>query len=452
MKASMQLLAEQFGWQLTGKPASFSGVCTDTRALAGGELFVALAGDNFDAHDFISDAEKAGAAGAVVERTVASSLPLLQTTDTLQGLGKIAKLHRQSFRGKLCAVTGSAGKTSTKEMLATILSGSSRVLATRGNLNNEIGVPLTLLELAPQHAYAVVEMGAAKPGDIAYLANIAEPDVSVLTNALPAHLEGFGSVAQVAKTKGEIYIDQPGKVAVVNLDDAYADYWQGLVSQAQLVTVSADGKESADFSASDINVAGLGCTFMLHSPQGVYQLTLKVPGKHNIANALLAAAAAWAMGLGMQKIIDGLGVFSGVSGRMQTSERGDGLSIIDDSYNANPEAARAAIDVLAELAGRRVMVLGNMAELGPDSDALHRSVGEYAARKNIDLLITVGADAAHAAAGFGGGGQACADFETAVDYLKANKLLAGFDACLVKGSRSARMERIVELLVAGEIA
>lgn len=443
----MKQLSQQLGWRLEGESKPYSGVCTDTRQLKGGELFVALAGEQFDAHDFIASAEKSGAVGAVVSRDIECGIPTLHTDDTLRGLGEIARLHRRQFNGKVFAITGSAGKTTTKEMLAAVMAAQGKVLATQGNLNNEIGVPLTLLRLEGDEDYAVVEMGAAKAGDIGYLVDIAEPDISLLTNAMSAHLEGFGSIEQVVRTKGEIFVDRPDCVAVINLDDMNAEYWIGSVKQAKVFTVSAEGNPAASIYASAVRADAQGSEFTLHSPAGEANVSLQVPGLHNISNALLAIAAALSTDMPLNAIVKALGDFGGVEGRMQRRQRQDGLCLIDDTYNANPQATRAAIDVLALQGGKKAMVLGNMAELGADSDALHAGVGSYAAGCGIDLFVTIGSDAAHAAQGFGPAALSFKDFESARDWFVDQGYLHGYQCCLVKGSRSARMERVVELLV-----
>lgn len=443
----MKLLAETFGWELRGESAQFDGVSTDSRKLSPGQLFVALRGENFDAHGFVEQALRNGAAGAVVSEAVADAQPLLVTGDSLVALGRLAALHRAAFTGELFAVTGSAGKTTTKEMLASILAQVAPVLATRGNLNNEIGVPLTLLELREEHRYAVIEMGAAKPGDIEYLVDIASPGTSIITNAMPAHLQGFGDVAQVARTKGEIFVPRADCVAVINIDADSADMWQQLASGARIVSYSAQGNAEADVRASQVESGPAQTRFLLQTQQGDRAIALQVPGLHNVANALAAAAAALSRGVSLDSVQRGLDDFSGIAGRMQFRHGPSGQLIIDDSYNANPEALRSALDVLAMQAGKKVLVLGDMAELGADSVEHHRQAGRYARQCGIDLLAAVGPLAAEAAAGFGSAAVAFADQRQLIDWLQQQHLLAAYQSCLVKGSRSAGMERVVKILV-----
>ncbi len=448
MKASMAQLAARFGWQLHGESAKFDGVATDTRALQAGQLFVALSGENFDGHDYVVAALESGAAGALVSRDVGGAGPLLQAPDTLQALGQLAALHRASFRGKLFAITGSAGKTTTKEMLAAILRQSAPVLATSGNLNNEIGVPLTLLRLTHEYRYAVVEMGAAKPGDIRYLVDIADPDISILTNARAAHLEGFGSLDQVASTKGEIFVNKPGRLAVINLDEPYSELWVQLAGNATVIGHSANGDLGAAVRAVEIELSATGSRFQLQADGESCSIELPLPGRHSIANAVAAAAAALAAGLGLHDVATGLAEFSGVAGRMQFRRSANGLLVIDDSYNANPDAVQSAIDVLAMQPGTKFLLLGDMAELGEDSLSYHSRAGRYAREQGIDVLLGVGPLAAHAAEAFGNGARSFADQQQLAKWLSQQSLSA-CDACLVKGSRSAHMEHVVELLLAG---
>ena len=443
----MKLLAETFGWELRGESAQFDGICTDSRKLAPGQLFVALRGENFDAHGFVEQALRNGAAGALVSEPVADAQPLLVTGDSLLALGRLAGLHRAGFSGELFAVTGSAGKTTTKEMLASILARVGPVLATQGNLNNEIGVPLTLLELRPEHRYAVIEMGAAKPGDIEYLVGIAGPCTSIITNAMPAHLQGFGDVARVARTKGEIFVPRPDCVSVINIDDDYAGLWLQLARGARIVSYSAQGNNEADVRACQVEVGPTQTRFQLQCDEGYRAITLQVPGVHNVANALAAAAAAISRGVSLDSVQRGLDDFSGVAGRMQFRHGACGPLIIDDSYNANPEALRSAVDVLAMQAGKKVLVLGDMAELGADSVEHHRQAGLYARQCGIDLLVALGPLAAHAASGFGPSALAFSHLQQLTDWLQQQRWLAGYQSCLVKGSRSAGMERVVAMLV-----
>lgn len=444
----MQQLADTFSWAVRGQPVPYDGICTDTRGQLEGALFVALEGENHDAHRFVEQALAQGAAGAVVHKPVAGAEPLLVVEDTLQALGQIAALHRQAWEGELFAVTGSAGKTTTKEMLAAILAGAGNVLATRGNYNNEVGVPLTLFGLERAHSHAVIEMGAAKAGDIAYLVSIAQPATSILTNAMGAHLEGFGDLATIVRTKGEIFVADPACVSVINLDDPNSDHWLEQAAGSRIITCSAAGNEAADVRAIGAEARPDGSRFTLVTPLGNCEVNLQVPGIHNIANALAAAGAALARDIDLDVVRAGLEQFSGVAGRLQLLQGRGGLLVIDDSYNANPAAVRSALDVLASQGGKRAFLFGRMAELGPASAELHRGIGDYARELGIDALLAVGEEAGLAAEAFGEGGQIFADLEMLASWLDEHDFLAGFDACLVKGSRSAGMERAVKLLLA----
>ena len=329
-----------------------------------------------------------------------------------------------------------------------MLADASPVHATSGNLNNEIGVPLTLLGLAPEQHSAVLELGAAKPGDIAYLVELVRPDVSILTNAMPAHLQGFGSLDQVAETKGEIFVAEPDHVAIINADDVYAGAWRERAGTARIVAFSAHNKPEAEVRASHIVLAAAGASFTLCSPQGTCAIQLAVPGAHNVANALAAAAAALSVDRPLIQIKQALARFGGVPGRMQRRTGPTGLAIIDDTYNANPQAVRSAVDVLAAHDGARVLILGDMAELGDGSEQLHREVGDYARCAGIDGLLTVGAQAAFAAQAFGSGASSFASKAQLQHWLVEHDLSEQFQACLVKGSRSAGMEQVVNYLVA----
>ncbi len=443
----MRLLADTFGWQLRGESARFDGICTDTRQLLPGQLFVALRGENFDGHAYVAQATRDGAVGALVSEPVVNVEPLLIAGDTELALGKLAALHRASFKGHVYAVTGSAGKTTTKDMLAEILSLEGPVLATRGNFNNEIGVPLTLFQLRAEHRNAVIEMGAARPGDIRYLVDIAGPTTSIITNAMPAHLAGFGSLAQVAQTKGEIFVTGPGCVAVINIDDPHAELWCELAQGARIVSYSATGKAGADVRASHVECGSAGVDFVLQSRFGDCDIHLQVPGRHNVANALAAAGAALSRDVDLQSVQSGLNRFSGVPGRLQMLRSSSGRLVIDDSYNANPQAVRSALDVLCRQTGKKVFLFGGMAELGESSAAHHRDVGSYARQCGIDLLLAVGAEAAETARVFGPGAQTFEDREQLAEWLAQGDDLSGYDAWLVKGSRSAGMDKLLPLLL-----
>ncbi len=438
---------------LVGGDAVFSAVSTDSRNLQSGQLFVALSGPNFDGHDYISQAEQSGAAGAMVQRELDISLPCVQVADTLKGLGQLASAWRVRSNSRVAAVTGSNGKTTVKEMLAAILACKGSVLATQGNLNNEIGLPLTLLRIQDQE-FAVVEMGANHPGEIATLSRIASPDVALITNAGRAHLEGFGSVEGVARAKGEIVqgLSQDGTL-VLNADDAWAGLWRELAGSRPILSFGFD--PAADISASEQTLRsewrpdGFYNCFRVKTPDSEFEVELGLAGRHNCTNALAAIAVASLMGATDEQICQGLAEIRPVAGRLCPQIGREGIYLIDDSYNANPDSVSAAIDVLAatgQTSGRRFLVLGELAELGEGVDLVYRQLGELARAAGIEHLYAVGAAAA-AASSFGAGGRGFQSNEQIIDRL-SNELGSG-DMVLVKGSRKAAMECVVQALSNG---
>ena len=439
-------LAVPLAASLHGGDREILGVTTDSRALRSGDLFVALRGDNFDGHDYVAQVEAAGAAAAIVSRQVDSELPQLQVADTQRALGLLGGYNRQLYQGPLVAITGSSGKTTVKNMVQAVLSRRGETLATQGNLNNEIGVPLTLLRLAPGIASAVVEMGAARQGDIAWLCELGRPSIALLLNAMPAHLQGFGSVDAVAAAKGEIFdgLGQ-GDVAVINADQPWAGQWRRRAGAATVLDFGLD--KSAAIGASAIRSRGVeGSSFIASTPAGDISVRLAIPGLHNVANALAAIAVGLACELPLVEIRDGLESVKPVAGRLLAARSSDGATVIDDSYNANPGSVRAAIDTLADCGGRRTLLLGAMRELGADSEALHRKIGEYARTAGLDQLWGVGPELRECVAAFGAGGRFFSD------RAAAQAALAGAfddaDTVLVKGSRSAGMEQLSQALLA----
>lgn len=429
-------------------------VSTDTRSIVAGDLFVALRGVRFDAHDYVGGAIGKGAVAAVVDHEVDPELPQLVVADTLQALGQLGAFNRECFAGPVFAVTGSSGKTSVKEMLAGMLAQRGETLATRGNLNNEIGVPLTLLRLDAEYRYAVVELGASAVGEIARTTRMTVPAVAVLTNALGAHLEGFGSLDNIVKAKGEIFegLDEQG-VGVVNRDDPHADVWLDKLRRLgrRALTFSIDS-ETADVTAVDLELTEKGsyAFTLVHGSEQV-RVKLGVIGRHNVANAAAAAAAWVAAGLPLEDAKPGLEAFKAVPGRLCPHVLGGGALLIDDSYNASPGAVRAAIDALMSLPGPHTLVLGDMAELGEDAVALHADVGSYAAERKVDCLLTTGTlmrHAAVAAAAKGCEARHYPAFEDLVSELESLDRQTG--VVLVKGSRSAGMDRAVKALLDGE--
>jgi UDP-N-acetylmuramoyl-tripeptide--D-alanyl-D-alanine ligase len=447
----LSALAQRVGGRLVGADASFERVVTDTRQLRRGDLFVALKGENFDGHDYVLQAASLGAAGSLVAQPVDGAPSQVLANDTLAALQDYARSWRSDFDLPLIGVTGSSGKTTTKQMLAAVCTARGPVLATQGNLNNHIGVPLTLLRLRREHRTAVIEMGANHLGEIGLLAAIARPDVGIVTQAGDAHLEGFGSREGVARGKGEMYTALGGRgVAVINRDDAYFDLWRELAGDASVLSFGLS--ESAQVRAEGIRgepeQAPEAMVFTLLTPQGRVRVELPLPGRHNVLNALAAAAAGVALGIDLQDIAAGLARVRPVAGRLSWLATPQGARLLDDSYNANPTSLRAALDLLAGLPGQRWLVLGDMRELGEDSPALHQEAGRNARAAGIDRLYTIGALARLAAEGFGPQAQHCDTVEDLIEALR--DALADADAArvalLVKGSRSSRMERVVAAL------
>ncbi len=439
-------------------PVSVDAVQTDTRALSPGCLFVALRGERFDGHDFVADAIEAGASAVMVDEDFAQAkpegldVPMLVVGDTRLGLGALAAWWRAQFDIPLIGITGSNGKTTVKEMCAAILAAKARregcdpaeaVLATAGNFNNDIGLPLTLLRLRASHTAAVIEMGMNHPGEIGYLTAIARPTVAIVNNALRAHLEGLGGLDAVAVEKGAIYegLGDTG-VAIVNADDPFADYWRGVNTNRRVLTFGLTAPE-ADVRAV-CEVQRLSVRLHLSTPEGVGQCDLRVPGLHNARNATGAAAACLAAGVNLDDVIVGLHDYSGTRGRLQQKPALNGAIVLDDSYNANPDSVRVGIDVLAATPGRKVLVLGDMGELGEASAQLHDEVGGYAKSQGIDFLLALGSASATAVHNFGDGATHFSEVGPLVAAL--TKLLDADTVVLVKGSRFMRMERVVEAI------
>jgi UDP-N-acetylmuramoyl-tripeptide--D-alanyl-D-alanine ligase len=417
---------------------AFRGVSTDSRRVAADNLFVALTGPNHDGHAFCAQAAAAGAAGVVVSREIDVPAPAIQVEDTRRALGAIGKAWRGRFAVPVIAVTGSNGKTTVKECIAAILRQRGPALATRGNLNNDIGVPLMLCELDAAHEAAVFELGANHHGEIDTLARMVRPDVGVITNAGPAHLEGFGSIEGVAHAKGELFAALPdGATAVIAADDAYADLWRRLAGTHRVITFAA-------VAEADVRVP-------LDSPETVLELCgerrplrLPLPGPHNRRNAAAAAAAAHAAGFGIEEIVRGLESVSTVPGRLVERTGPAGSVVLDDTYNANPASFDAALAVLSERAGRRWAVVGEMAELGTGTAEAHQRLGARAREAGVERLWAIGPSAGETVAGFGAGAEIAADVDALAGGVAG--LLGGDVTLLVKGSRSNRLERLVEAL------
>lgn len=437
--------------------ARFTCVGTDSRHVRPGQLFVALRGERFDGHDFVAAAAEAGAVAALVDSRWAAAhdpapLPLLVVDDTRLALGRLAAHWRSRFDIPLIGVTGSNGKTTVKDMCAAILRAQAvcdgadedTVLATAGNLNNDFGLPLTLLALRAHHRAVVVEMGMNHPGEIAYLTHIAHPTVAIVNNAQRAHLQGMGSVAEVAREKGTIYEGLgSGGVAVINADDAHAAYWRELNAGRRVVTFALH--HPADV-VGRCTLHGLGCRIDLGTPDGGLGFELQVPGEHNARNAVGAAAACLAAGVSLEAVATGLAAYAGTRGRLQRRAGVHGAVVLDDSYNANPDSVRAGIDVLAATPGRKILVLGDMGEIGQTSAQVHDEIGGYAKSKGVDVLYALGEMSAVAARNFGDGGRHFASVDALVDALLPT--LDAETVVLVKGSRFMRMERVADRLAA----
>ena len=430
----------------SGADARFAAVSTDSRAIGRGELFVALRGERFDGHDFLEAAAARGAAAAMVDRDYHGPypLPVLIVQDTKRALGELARDWRARFTPALIAVTGSNGKTTVKEMLAAVLrrhGGEQAVLATTGNLNNDVGVPLTLLKMKPAQRWCAIELGMNHRGEIAYLAGIAAPTIALVNNAQREHLEFMGSVDEVAAENASVYDALPASgTAVINADDEHAALFRSRAAARQRVEFGLKGAMVSGRYA----LGGLQSELRLRTPHGEAQATLAIPGLHNVRNALAAAACAHAAGIEPAVIAAGLSAFRPYTGRLQVKQGRGGLTVIDDSYNANPDSVRAAIDVLAACPAPTVLVLGDMGEVGPQGPAFHREIGTYARARGVSRLLALGEAAVHAVETFGEGGA---------HFNGLDALVAAVDGrtVLVKGSRFMKMERVVAALLGAPV-
>ena len=442
---SLSQLTAALDAQQIGADATFTGVSIDSRSVGTGQLFVALAGPRFDGHDYLADVKAKGAVAALVEREVADvDLPQLLVKDCRLALGQLGALNRAGFDKPVVAITGSSGKTTVKEMLASILRTRGLVHATRGNLNNDLGAPLTLLEIAPEHSAAVIELGASRIGEIRYTVGLTKPQVVIINNAGTAHVGEFGGPEKIVEAKGEILEGLgEGGIAVLNLDDKAFATWKARAGSHQVITF-ARSNERADFYATRIGRDARGCpSFTLHGAGETVDVQLNVLGEHNVSNALAAAAAAHAVGLSLSGIAAGLAAVQPVKGRTVAQIAANGVRVIDDSYNANPTSMCAAIDILAGFSGRTVLVLGDIGELGQWAEEGHRQVGDYA-RGKVDALYAVGSNMTHAVKAFGANGRHFATQAELIDAVSAEN--ASDTTILIKGSRSAAMENVVAAL------
>ncbi|WOH35832.1 UDP-N-acetylmuramoyl-tripeptide--D-alanyl-D-alanine ligase [Thalassotalea fonticola] len=420
-------------------------VCSDSRQLKQGDLFIALKGPNFDGHRFVEQAASIGCTAALVEEQQNVSIPHIVVADCYKALGELAAYVKEKVAPKTVAITGSSGKTTVKEMVAAILSRLGTVLATNGNFNNEIGVPLTLLRLEAQHEYAVIELGANHIGEIAYTTGLTKPDVAVINNIAAAHLEGFGDLCGVARAKGEIFegLGEHG-VALYNQDTPYAHKWQWRLEDKKVRKFSCINP--ADAYCTDIRMNAKGCTsFMLNTHKGKIDIEVPVPGRHNVCNAVAAATVALEFGATLEDIKLGLRDMAPVKGRLNLINLPDDFTLIDDTYNANVESTKAAVELLASYPGRGILVLGDMAELGEDARSYHQEIGEHALAQHIDNILTLGVLSQSTSSVFEQDGQHFSSRELLVEHL-ANLLTEEDQAItvLVKGSRSARMELVVK--------
>ncbi len=432
-------IARVIDGELVGDDLRVTGVSTDSRSVAKGKLFIALKGPSFDGHDFVHHAEQRHAAAILVEKEIATSLPQIIVKDTYIALGLLAQAWRNQFSIPLIGITGSNGKTTVKEITTSILSCENRVLATQGNLNNEIGMPLTLLQLDKHHDAAVIEMGANHPKEIEYLTKLSSPTVAILTNAGPAHLEGFGDIDGVAKSKGEIF-EQLGEdgTAILNADDNYFEYWQSLCGTKKSITFGMN-------SEANVSAVQKSEHILISTPVGNIDVKFKMLGEHNVMNALAAVAACIAIGTSLESIKQGLEAIQGVTGRLQLKAGCNGSRIIDDTYNANPASLGVALSVLNNYPGEHLLALGDMGELGKETEKLHIQAGKQARNSGVTKLYTIGQYARLAAKSFGPNSKVFDDKPSMVSDLK--NCLAGDVTLLVKGSRLMKMEVIVDALV-----
>ena len=444
----MQLSAASLAMHgsLIGNDSAFDSVGTDSRAVRPGQLFVALKGEHFDGHDYAKQALEQGAAGVVLEKNTANLSPAIVVEDSYLALGQLASHWREKFAIPVVAITGSNGKTTVKEMLSAILAvkagGMDAIHATVGNLNNHIGLPLTMLKLRDSHRYAVLEMGMNHLGEIAYLSDLAKPTLALINNAGTAHVGELGSRDKIAQAKGEIFAGMAANgVALINADDDYAAYWRALNAGKKIVSFGVD--QPADVQASYQEKDG-GYAVRIRTPAGEVAFTLPLMGVHNVRNALAASAAAYALGVSNADIATGLAGFSAVKGRLQNKLAIQGARLIDDTYNANPDSMKAAIDVLANQTGEKILVLGDMGELGSDAARMHREVGEYAKTKGLQQLYCLGDLSLEMVQGFGVGARHFDDAAVLAEAIKPR--LSAQVTVLVKGSRFMKMERVVDLL------
>ncbi|MBS0290559.1 MAG: UDP-N-acetylmuramoyl-tripeptide--D-alanyl-D-alanine ligase [Proteobacteria bacterium] len=446
-------IAQEIQAKLHGQDMILPEISIDSRKILPGELFLALKGENHDGHDYIAASILNGASAIIGARAPITeqekSVTFLQVKDTLIALGEIASMFRRLYPIPMVGLTGSCGKTSVKGMIESICQQQGKTLATKGNLNNHIGLPLTLLRLDETFHFAVIEMGASHQGEIQYLGGIARPTITLVTNVRPAHLLGFGSLANIASAKGEIYEILPESgVAIINNEEPYKTAWLERIKGRRVITFGLS-KESMIF-ASDIIYQPSKVQFILHIEDKQQPITMNIPGQHTVMNALAATSAAFALEIPLERIVAGLQSFQGVPGRLRGFKGIHGAWVIDDSYNANPGSVHAALEVLANYHGNRIFVMGDMAELGENADDYHMQIGQIARQKGIDRLLAVGKLTENTVKAFGEGATFYPTKEALVADLKNN--LTSQSVILIKGSRSAKMEAVTSALTSHEEA
>lgn len=451
IKLSLTDIAKQLNGTLEGDDLIITHVSTDTRDILAGSLFIALVGPNFNGHVFANEARQKGAVAIVASEPVDAHLPVIMVADTKAALGTLGAFVKERVAPKTVGITGSSGKTTVKEMVTAILQESGSVLSTQGNFNNDIGVPLTLLRLEEQHEYAVIEMGANHLGEIAYTTGLVKPDVATIVNAAASHLEGFGSLFGVARAKSEIFkgLAKDG-TAILNYDSQFYDFWLGKLDNEFIYSFSLDtpAGAGADYTASQVGLAFNGCAhFIMQTPMGEMNIELTIPGMHNVSNALLAAGLAINVGASLENVRDGLSKMQHVKGRLDVKQLSEQVRLLDDSYNANVASVTAAIKLLSSYQGRRVLVLGDMAELGDKAKHYHEEVGALAKNEGIDMLYTLGQLSQSASEVYGQAGQHFHDIDLLLEELYQELTPLHDDiTILVKGSRSSRMDRVVTAL------
>jgi len=442
-------IAAHVNGDLSGKDVEISAVSIDTRTLTKGDLYIAIIGQVFDGHVFMDKSEQAGASAVLVEKEVNTKLPQIRVKDTHKALAELAAAWKNQANVKSIAVTGSNGKTTVKEMIAAILEINASVLFTKGNLNNDIGVPLTLLKLNQQHQYAVIEMGANHAGEIEYSAHYTQPDVAVISNVGAAHIEGFGSLEGIARAKGEIIQSLSSEgVAILNRDDEFYTLWLEIAEDRKVVSFGLN--KAAEIRAEEIISGLVNSEFLtrfklITTTSGELEIQLKLAGQHNVSNALAAAASCMQMGIGLQQIKQGLENLKPVTGRLQPLVGEQGSLIIDDTYNANPSSVKAALEVLLQCEGEPWVVLGALGEMGIDSLKIHKELGELIKSKNVVRLLTIGSDAESTSNMFGRGATFFSSQQALITTLKQE--IKGNESILIKGSRAQKMENVVAALV-----